>query len=279
MRKIKRFFARFFSFVEIDMTMIFVLVIALFLEEIRIYLLFFVFILMHEMCHYLCAKRYGYLPRKLKISIFGAALEGYDDFLPHDEIKIILSGPMFNLFVVVSCYLSYWFYPESFEFLDDILFVNKMILLFNLVPVFPLDAGRIMLCLLASKNGRNKAIKQTKSLSFLLIILLFIFSLIMIKSSFAFSLGAACINLGVLLFEGNKGTSFKREVCFSKKMQRLGNGIVLKTICVPESCELYALLKFLNNENYAKFVFVDENFVVKRVLFERELLEILGFIN
>ena len=142
---------KFFSNVCIDYSLILFLILSIVIEEVKIYFLFLLFIVLHELVHFFVAKRYGYMPQKIKFTVFGAALEGYDDFFVKDEFKIIISGPLFNFAVMIFCYLSFWFYPESFEFLDDILVVNKAILFFNLLPVFPLDSGRIILCFLSYK--------------------------------------------------------------------------------------------------------------------------------
>ena len=40
------------------------------------------------MSHFLVAKKLGYIPNKIRLTFFGASLEGYDDFLISDEIKI-----------------------------------------------------------------------------------------------------------------------------------------------------------------------------------------------
>ena len=154
----------------------------------------------------------------MKLTIFGASLEGFDDFLILDEIKIVLSGPFFNLLVVVFCYLSFWFKPESFCYLNDILLVNQSILLFNLLPIFPLDAGRLLLCLISRKTSRREAVKMVKNISLALIILMFLVSVVSFVFCYNFSIGFVALNLCILLFESASGTSFKREILFLYKV-------------------------------------------------------------
>lgn len=264
--------------VSIDYSFLCLLILALFLDSVRIYFLYVLFIILHELSHLLVAKKLGYLPKRLKLSIFGASLEGFDDFLILDEIKIILAGPLFNLFIVVGCYLSFWFYPESYEFLIDILTVNKAILLFNILPVFPLDFGRVILCLVSIKKGRREGLKITKKLSLFFIIVLFIISVVCFFCDFGFSLGFASINLCLLSFESSSGTSFKREILLRKKIARLGKGITQKVVYVKLNYPEKLLLKFIDGEHYFKFVFVDENFGERKTLSEFELLKNLGFI-
>lgn len=278
MKKLIARIKAFFSFVSIDYSFLCLLVLAFFLDFVRIYFLYVIFIVLHELSHLFVARKLGYFPKKLKLTFFGASLEGFDDFLLADEIKIVLAGPLFNLFCVVACYLSFWFYPESFEFLNDVLTVNKAILMFNILPIFPLDAGRLFLCLLSIKNGRRKALDKLKKISFIFVLIMFFISIVSFVFAFNFTLGFVSLNLCILLFESSRGTSFKREVLLKKKLRRLDKGIEQKTVFVPVGYSKNLLLKFIDGEHYFKFVFVDENFKTLEEIDEYELLKLLGFI-
>ena len=121
-----------FLFVKLDYSFLIMLLLFYLLGDIRLYFMYFLFLILHELSHLIVAKKIGYLPKRLHLSAFGAALEGYDDFLTVDEIKIVFAGPIFNFVVVICCYLCFWFYPESYCFLSDVLTVNLSILLFNI---------------------------------------------------------------------------------------------------------------------------------------------------
>ena len=269
---------RFFRLVKIDYSFILLLVLAFFLDSIFTYFLYVVFIILHELSHMLVAKKLGYLPSKLKLTMFGASLEGFDDFLLWDEIKIVLAGPLFNLFIVVACYLSFWFYPESYEFLNEVLLVNESILLFNLLPIFPLDAGRLVLCFSSIKKGRSYGLKIVKRLSLFLIAMLFCLSILSVFFIYNFALGFTSLNLCLLLFQSSSGTSYKREVLLRRKIKRLSKGISEKRVYVFKDYPKNLLLKFIDAEHYFIFVFVDEKFKELECVGESELLEELGFI-
>ena len=277
----KKFFGKLMgvkNLVSIDFSFLCLLILSLFLDSLRIYFFYVVFIFLHEMMHFLVAKKLGYLPKKLKLSIFGASLEGFDDFLVLDEIKIILAGPIFHLAIVVVWYLSFWFYPESYEFLIDVLTVNKAILLFNILPIFPLDFGRLFLCLLSIKRSRREGLKIVKKFSVIFVVAMFVISLVCVFTDFGFSLGFASINLFILIFESSSGTSFKREILLRKKIERLGKGVAQKVVYVNKDYSEKLLLKFLDGDHYFKFVFVDENFSEIKTVSEFDLLKKLGFI-
>ena len=266
------------NFIHIDYSFVVLMLLAFLLDVVKLYFLYVFFIILHEVAHMIVAKHFGYLPEKLKLTMFGASLEGFDDFLLFDEIKIIVAGPLFNLFVVIGCYLSFWFYPETFEFLNDILLVNQSILIFNLLPIFPLDAGRILLCCLAVRRGRRGALILVKKFSLLVILVMFCVSIVSFFFLFNFALGFASVNLCVLLFESSRGTSFKREVVFRKKLDRLFNGIVEKRVYIRDGYPSNLLLKFIDGEHYFRFIFVDENFSEVKQIDEYQLMLQLGFI-
>ncbi len=269
---------RVFSFFQIDYSFFVMLILFVLLGDVRFYFLYLFFIFFHEMSHLVVAKRLGYLPKKLKLTAFGASLEGFDDFLTGDEIKIILAGPIFNFVIVIICYLSFWFYPESYSFLSDVLAVNLSILIFNLVPIFPLDAGRILLCFLSKKRRRLDAVKLAKNISLIFVILMFLISVLMFFWSYGFTLGFVSVNLCLLLFSSSSDTSFKREILLRKKIDRLGKGVPKKVLFVSENYNENLLLKFIDGEHYFVFVFVNENFEAKREIDEFNLLLKLGFI-
>ena len=267
-----------FLFVKLDYSFFIMLLLFFLLGDTHLYFMYFLFLVLHELSHLIVAKRLGYLPKKLHLSAFGAALEGYDDFLTSDELKIVLAGPIFNFFVVIICYLCFWFYPESFNFLNKVLTVNLSILLFNILPIFPLDAGRILLCLLSKKKRRFDAVKITKNISLVLVVLMFCFSIFLFFLSFGFTLGFVSLNLCLLLFSSCDDTSFKREILLRKKIMRLNKGVKQKVIYVREDFDEKLLLKFIDGEHYFIFIFVNEKFEQKKVVDEYLLLRSLRFI-
>ena len=278
MKNLKNRIKDIFSFIKIDYSFLLMLFLFLILDCFSFYFYYVLFIILHEMSHLMIAKRKGYFPKKIKLTMFGASLEGFDDFLLKDEIKIVLAGPLFNLIIVVCIYLCYWFFPESSEYLDDILRVNQSILFFNLLPIFPLDAGRLLLCFLSLKFGRKDAVRIVKKVSIFFVFVMFFISIISFLFLYNFILGFVSLNLCLLLFESSNGTSYKREILFRKKISRLSRGLPQKVIFIKQNYPENLLLKFLDGEHYFLFVFVNENLTVTRKIDEFELLKKLGFI-
>lgn len=269
---------KFKSFIKIDFSFLLLFALAYFLEEIKLYFYYVMFISLHELCHFFVAKKRGYLPEKIHFTFFGASLDGYDDFLFDDEIKIVLAGPLFNLFVIICCYLSFWFNPESYNFLNDILIVNWSIFIFNILPIFPLDFGRIILAFLSKKHPRNEAVNITKKISYFVLFLMFCMFLISFFFVFNFSFGFVCVNLARLMFLSSKETAYKRQLFVSRKIKLLKGGLVDRTIYVRDGTSLYSLFKFIDDGHYFNFIFLDSSGKVTSSISEIELYSRCDFI-
>lgn len=127
-------------------------------------LLLFASILLHELGHALVARRYGVETEEIDLWLLGgvAKLKGSPS-LPREEFRYAIAGPavtlaIFVLFAGISLILPSST-PDSLRALVAYqAFVNGAILVFNLLPAFPLDGGRILRALLwERKQDMTKA--------------------------------------------------------------------------------------------------------------------------
>jgi stage IV sporulation protein FB len=123
----------------------------------------FLCVLLHEFGHILMARRFGVrTPDVILLPIGGVArLERIPDE-PRQELLIALAGPAVTLAIVVLLYLvlalggrtpDLWGMEPAGPFLENLMRVNLYLLLFNLFPAFPMDGGRVLRALLASRMG------------------------------------------------------------------------------------------------------------------------------
>jgi stage IV sporulation protein FB len=127
-------------------------------------LLLFACILLHEFGHVLMARRFGIpTPDILLSPIGGLARLARMPEEPRQELLVALAGPA----VTVAIALALWgvlrldqgqmdllaFDPARGELLGDLLRVNLALLVFNLIPAFPMDGGRVLRALLARRKG------------------------------------------------------------------------------------------------------------------------------
>jgi Zn-dependent protease len=179
-----RLFKIFGISVELHWTffLIFLIVIPEGLGGLLFFLLLFILVLIHELCHSLMAKNFGVKVQRITLTPLGgiASLEIPED--PKKEFLISLAGPMSNFVMMFLVLLLAFFlnFPLN-SFIDSIvpslvrfsilisnpstlaevllvLFqVNLLLGAFNILPGFPMDGGRILRSLLAFKLEYIKA--------------------------------------------------------------------------------------------------------------------------
>ena len=121
--------------------------------------LFFVCVILHELGHSLTARRYGVnVPRILLLPIGGMAEFDRIPRKPSQELLITVAGPAVNFALAAALLPFVWsglfsdreVAEYTLENLGAQLFVANLIMgTFNLLPVFPMDGGRIFRALLA----------------------------------------------------------------------------------------------------------------------------------
>lgn len=142
-------------------------------------LLFAVFtcVVLHEYGHAIAAKAFGIQTRDITLYPIGgvARLERISE-VPYEELVISMAGPLVNL--VIAIILSpVWLFPQmsmnnlpwngpleglgwgelALVFIRFLVVSNLVLLLFNLLPIFPMDGGRVLRALLSLRLGFNKA--------------------------------------------------------------------------------------------------------------------------
>jgi len=123
----------------------------------------FACVLLHEFGHILMARRFGVrTPDVILLPIGGVARLERIPEEPRQELLIALAGPAVTLAIAVILYLVLRLggsgaqvaeLSEHQPFLAFLVTVNIYLLLFNLIPAFPMDGGRVLRALLASRLG------------------------------------------------------------------------------------------------------------------------------
>jgi Zn-dependent protease/CBS domain-containing protein len=123
-------------------------------------LLFFGSVLAHELSHALVARRFGLRVEGITLFIFGGATTiDEDSRTPREEAWIALAGPVTSLLIglVLLGVDLLVAQPQLAALLGWLGFINVLLGLFNLIPGFPMDGGRVLRAILWRIRGDRLA--------------------------------------------------------------------------------------------------------------------------
>lgn len=151
--------------IQIHWTLVALLVIALLtplVPGVGFYLLIvvvllYVSVLLHELTHSLVSKRNHIRVKKIiLLPIGGASIIDINKVKPDVEFKIAVSGPLASIALGVIFGII-WFYVPTTGLLNRVLLfmfeINLLLGVFNLLPGFPLDGGRVLRSYLQRKHS------------------------------------------------------------------------------------------------------------------------------
>ncbi len=157
------------------------------------FVVLFACVLLHEYGHALAARRYGVRTQDIILTpVGGVARLEYMPEKPTQEFVVAIAGPLVNVFIAAGLYMGSWallseehllvlhwwleqslllgapveaeaFYElepslriELF-YLSALISANVVLVVFNLIPAFPMDGGRILRAMLAARMSRVQA--------------------------------------------------------------------------------------------------------------------------
>lgn len=215
---------------------------------------YFLAVLLHELGHYFVAKFLGYKLNKFSLTSYGVSLSYFDQNIDErDEIKIALAGPLINL-VTAFCAVGFWWvFPSFYFFTSQFVLVSVVLALGNLLPCYPLDGGRVFVCLSRHYLGQKLARICTYSFNIMLAGMFFVAFVVLCFVNFnpTYLLFCVFLILGVLDF--NFSSKYEKVNIFKKRLKNFSRPTVF---VVDESVSLRQLLKKISTSKTSLFCLI-----------------------
>ena len=205
-------------------------------------------VILHEMGHSLVGRKLGYKLNVITLMPYGAMLSGENStFSKNDEIKIAIAGPIVNALLIILTFVLWTIFPATYSFLEVFMMANIYTLCFNLLPVYPLDGGRILQASLTSKVGFAKSKKITKCVGFAvtIIVILMFFVSFLFKLNYMLGINALFMLIG-LLEEDN--SAYYQKISNFERFRFAGG----RTINLDASCNIFDAYKYVVEKNVSK---------------------------
>lgn len=149
-------------------------------NQIKMYAMIMVFAIIHELGHLLAGILLGMQPDKLEINPFGVSIDfnikrkdymrkiKKGNLLELKKILVAFAGPFVNgIIILILCFIHISPYDKML-----MIFSNWTLILFNILPIYPLDGGRIVKGILYLLKGKYKAEEYIYHISHITLILL-----------------------------------------------------------------------------------------------------------
>ena len=174
--------------IRIDLKIFIFLFLFILTRQIEIYASMMIFAIIHELGHMLSGILLGLKIEKMELMPYGVSVsfglttKDYNNKIKNGnllELKktvVAIAGPLTNLLIAIITY--YLNIAEELKAL--IVYSNILLLLFNLLPIYPLDGGRILKSILHILVGKRQSEKYINNISFVLLLFLTFVSSILI---------------------------------------------------------------------------------------------------
>ena len=239
----------------------------------------FLSVLIHELSHSIVASRYGIKVKQIVLFIFGGVSDIEEE--PKDfnkEFKMAIAGPAVSL-VLSALFAIFWWittamimssFDESFKtiliIINGILFyasfLNLILGIFNLIPAFPMDGGRILRSVLFSRNKNyDKSTRIAVRIGVIMSYVFFGLGILTILSG-SFVSGIWIILIGWFLQNGAETYLYQYDIMKILSQIRLHELMKTNVISVSDGLTINEIIK-----NYFN-IYMKSSFPVTKLNYE-----------
>ncbi len=236
----------------------------------------FFIVIVHELVHYMVAKHYNFSGFDIELIAVGAVLKfkELDNASPKEDLIISLSGPMANIVLGIIFYLANNKAP-CIEF-EMLCYGNMAIGIFNMIPAFPLDGGRVLRDILYFKFSYKKANKIMINISVIIgAFLMFFYILLFLKGISNFNVGIIGLFIIVSSLKEKERISYIIMGDIIKKKYRFTQKgyIENKNVSIYYKKDLISVMALFDKNKYNIFTILDDNMKVVDIIYEEDIID------
>jgi Zn-dependent protease len=168
----------------------------------------FISVLIHELAHAYVANQRGWQVYEIRVDLFTGSASVDTNIPERDSIPVVAAGPLSNLGLAVLSLFLYAIFGQSNplfgDFMNDFFIVNVFMFIFNILPIYPMDGGRLLkdFLFLKMRSNRRLARKIAGGVSLFFSIGLLVYSIsiaaIIMAVFSALFIYSALIELGII---------------------------------------------------------------------------------
>lgn len=234
-------------------------------------------ILIHEFSHITIARLYGVEINEVEMFPFGGIARYKNIRLtsPKEEILICIAGPLSNLIIILFFILL-----KNFQFniciVNYIVEVNTLIFILNILPIFPLDGGKILRSILSLYIGYKSATIKLAYITYFICTFFILYDILngTIKQDITylsiiavFTIVAAKKEKKMAAFVFISGIIRKKDELNVKKVLRVHFLVCHKTLNIKEAIE------YILPSRYHIFIIIDNNGETMGNISETQLID------
>ncbi|MGO4271069.1 M50 family metallopeptidase [Paenibacillus sp. TAF58] len=236
-------------------------------------------VLVHELGHLAAAKGFGWRVREVQLLPFGGVLivDELGTVPTREELIVSLAGPLQHVWMILVALLMKWVDGGANSWWDYFIEANLMIGLFNLIPVLPLDGGKVMQSLLGYLLSYHNTILYTTWISMILSLAMIVIAIIQLISG---HLPLNILVIGIFLLVSNWYAYRQLPYHFFRFLMGRGNrmsrllsrGTLAQPIVITRHRTMAETLKLFMREKYHLIYIVGETGRIQAVLPEQQLV-------
>lgn len=210
--------------IKVDLKIFLFFLIFLITKKIKIYGIIMLFAFIHELGHLICGLVLGFKPEKMSILPYGLKISfktktiDYNNkikkgnILSVKKIVLALAGPVTNILCIIITLLINKISLIKLDTYQNIMYANILLVIFNMLPMYPLDGGRILKELIHIFYGLRKSYIYSQNISEITLYVVTMLSSILILYYKNIAILVIIAYLWIIVFKNKKEIRFKEKI-------------------------------------------------------------------